>query len=289
MAIESGVISNTIFELVKKAVIELPEDVVQALRHAYQKEAHPIAKENLRVILENIQLAKQLSKPICQDTGIPIIFAKLGKKIQVDGNLFDAIAQGIKKATNDNILRPNIVEVLTRKNTGTNTGNQIPIIDIELSNEDYLELTFMPKGGGSENMSAFKMLTPAEGPDGVKKFVLETVINAGGKPCPPTIVGVGLGGTADYSLKLAKKALLRPIGQRNADQNLAKLEESLLKLINETGIGPMGLGGNTTSLDVFIEVADTHVAGLPAAICFLCWAARKATARIYVDNKVKFI
>ena len=288
MGVSSDTISDTVFQLVLKAVAELPSDVFDALKKAYQNETYEIAKENLRVIIENIQLAKELKRSICQDSGIPVFFVKLGK-IQINGDLYRAISQGVIRATAENILRPNVVNVLSRKITNTNVGKDVPLITIEPSNEDFLEITYMPRGGGSENMSALKMLTPGDGLESVKKFVIETVINAGGKPCPPTIIGIGLGGTSDYSLKLAKKSFLRQIGQRNYDKDLAKLEETLLALVNKTGIGPMGLGGNTTALDVFIETADTHVSGLPVAMAFQCWAARKATARIFPNGEINFI
>lgn len=218
---------------------------------------------------------------MCQDTGLPVVFVKLGN-VEVE-NLREGIEEGIKKATKEIPIRPNIVDPLTRENTNVNVGDFIPPIDIELVDEDYLEITIMPKGFGSENNNALKMALPADGIEGVKEFVVESVLKAKGKPCPPTVVGVGIGGTSDLCLKLGKKALLGEVGKRNPDPQIAKLEEEILAEINNSGIGPMGLGGKTTCLDVKILKAHTHTAGLPVGVCIQCWADRHATTKIY-DN-----
>lgn len=269
-------VEETVCQIYREAVINLPEDVKNALKDAYEGEEDKTARLNLETVLENIETASKNSIPMCQDTGLPIIFVKLGH-VEVE-NLYDGIRRGVARATREVPLRPNVVDPLTRENTGNNLGKDIPQINVELVDEDFLELTVFPKGFGSENNNALKMGLPGEGVEGVKKFVLETVLKAGGKPCPPTVVGVGIGGSSDMVMKLAKKALLRPVGERNPDERLAELEEELLELINNTGIGPMGLGGKTTSLDVKIELADTHTAGLPMGVCIQCWAARHATA-----------
>ena len=269
-------IEDTVCDLFKEAVIKLPEDVFNALEEAYIDECDDIAKLNLKAILDNIKSAEKMKIPMCQDTGLPIVFVKMGN-VQVE-NLNQGIINGVKRATKEVPLRPNVVNPLTRKNTGNNTGNKIPQIDIELIDEEYLELTVFPKGFGSENNNALKMALPGEGVEGIKKFVVDTVISAGGKPCPPTIVGVGIGGSSDMALKLAKKALLGQVGQRHPVKEIADLETSILKEINNSGIGPMGLGGNTTSLDVKILSVDTHTAGLPIGVCIQCWAGRHATA-----------
>lgn len=269
-------VEETVCQIYREAVINLPEDVKNALKDAYEGEEDKTARLNLETVLENIETASENSIPMCQDTGLPIIFVKLGH-VEVE-NLYDGIRSGVARATSEVPLRPNVVDPLTRENTGNNLGKGIPQINVELVDEDFLELTVFPKGFGSENNNALKMGLPGEGVEGVKKFVLETVLKAGGKPCPPTVVGVGIGGSSDMVMKLAKKALLRPVGERNPDKRLAELEEELLELINNTGIGPMGLGGKTTSLDVKIELADTHTAGLPMGVCIQCWAARHATA-----------
>lgn len=265
-------IEDTICKLFKHAVIELPPDVKRALEKAYEKETSQIAKLNLEAILENIKAARELKIPMCQDTGLPIVFVKLGN-VEVE-ELYEGIRKGVEKATREIPLRPNVVDPLTRKNTGNNTGNGIPQIDVELIDEDHIELTVFPKGFGSENNNALKMGLPGEGVEGVKEFVLDTVIKAGGKPCPPIVVGVGIGGSSDMVMKMAKKALLREVGVFHPEERIANLERDILKLVNQTGIGPMGLGGDTTALDVKIEMADTHTAGLPIGVCIQCWADR---------------
>jgi fumarate hydratase subunit alpha len=271
-------IEDTVFYLFKEAVIKLPDDVVKALQDAYKKEDHKLARLNLKAILDNIEAAQKMGIPMCQDTGLPIVFVKLGS-VKVE-NLIEGIKKGVARATKEVPLRPNVVNPINRQNTGNNTGNLMPQVDIELVNDQSLQLTAFPKGIGSENNNALKMALPAEGVEGIKKFVLDTVINAGGKPCPPIIVGVGIGGSSDLAMKIAKKALLGKIGERNPDEALAHLEEEILVEINKTGIGPMGLGGKTTALDVKILTADTHTAGLPIGVCIQCWAARQATSTL---------
>jgi fumarate hydratase subunit alpha len=271
-------IEDTISFLYKNSVIELPNDIKNALKKAYLNETNETARLNLKAILDNIEAAHTNGIPMCQDTGLPIVFVKLGN-VKVE-NLYHGIKNGVEKATIEVPLRPNVVDPLTRENTGTNTGKGVPLVDIEIVEGNYIELTIFPKGFGSENNNAMKMALPGEGVDGIKKFVVDTVLAAGGKPCPPTRIGVGIGGSSDYALKLAKKALLREINSKNPDNRLAELEQELLELVNSTGIGPMGLGGNTTALDVKVELVDTHTAGLPIGICIQCWAARHASAII---------
>lgn len=271
-------VEEEIYRLFKQAVITLPPDVKKALKDAYHNETEEVARLNLGAVLDNIKAAEDMGVPLCQDTGLPIIFVKLGK-VQVE-NLYQGIRRGVERATREIPLRPNVVDPFTRKNTGDNTGQLIPQIDVELTENDYLEITVFPKGFGSENNNALKMALPGEGEEGVKNFVQETVLAAGGKPCPPIVIGVGIGGSSDMALKLAKKALLGELGVRNPDERLARLEEEILSQVNSTGIGPMGLGGKTTALDVKILTADTHTAGLPIGVCIQCWAARKATGRL---------
>ena len=232
---------------------------------------------------------------MCQDTGLPIIFVKLGN-VQVE-NLYDGIKKGVARATAEVPLRPNVVDPITRENSGINVGDGVPIIDIELIEGDYIEFTIMPKGFGSENNNALKMALPAEGIEGIKDFVVESVLKSGGKPCPPMVVGVGIGGTSDMALKLGKKALLGKdmalklgkkallgkVGQRNPDETIASMEEEILERINKNGKGPMGLGGRTTALDVKILKMDTHTAGLPVGVVIQCWADRHATTRLSDD------
>lgn len=272
-------IEDTIYQLYKQAAIVLGDDVKSALKDALKREDTDLGKLNIEAILKNIELAEEKSIPMCQDTGLPIVFVKLGK-VQVE-NLYEAIAKGVERATGDVPLRPNVVDPISRKNTGINVGNKVPIVDVELIDEDYVEFTIMPKGFGSENNNQLGMLLPADGVEGVKDFVVESVLKAGGKPCPPMVVGVGIGGTSDMALKLGKKALLGTVGVRNSDEVLAEMETEILERINKDGNGPMGLGGRTTALDVKILKMDTHTAGLPVGIVIQCWADRHATARLY--------
>ncbi len=280
-------IKTTVVELLRKSVTVLPKDVKMALNKAYETESDDVPKMQLKAILDNIALAEQRSIPMCQDTGIHIFYVTLGD-VEVEG-IDNAIIEGVKEATKLVPLRPNAVHPLTRENPGSNTGLRMPYINYRLSEGDHIEIGVMPKGAGSENMSALSMLTPSQGVRGIKKFALDTVINAGGKPCPPTIIGMGIGGSADISMKLAKEALIRPIDQRHLDPQIAQLEEELYSALNSLGIGPMGLGGKTTLLGLNIEYAYCHTASLPVAINVQCWAARKAIARIHPDGSVEHI
>lgn len=275
-------IKDAVYELYKKAAIVLGNDVKKALEDALKVEDNELARLNIEAILKNIKLAEEKQIPMCQDTGLPVIFVKLGN-VEVE-NLRAGIEEGIEKATKEIPIRPNIVDPITRENTNINVGDYIPPIDIELIDEDYLEITILPKGFGSENNNAMKMALPAEGIQGIKDFVVESVLKAKGKPCPPTVIGVGIGGTSDLCLKLGKKALLGEVGKRNPNPEIAKLELEIFEEINKSGIGPMGLGGKTTTLDVKILKAHTHTAGLPVGVCVQCWADRHATTKIY-DKK----
>ena len=270
-------IEDTIYQLYKEAAIVLGDDVKSALEDALKREDSDLGKLNIEAILKNIELAEEKSIPMCQDTGLPIIFVKLGK-VHVE-NLYEGIKKGVARATSEVPLRPNVVDPITRKNSG-NVGDKVPIVDIELIDEDYVEFTIMPKGFGSENNNGLKMALPAEGIEGVKDFVVETALKAGGKPCPPIVVGVGIGGSSDMALKLGKKALLGKVGERNPDPTIAEMELECLERINKEGKGPMGLGGRTTALDVKILKMDTHTAGLPIGVVIQCWADRHATARL---------
>lgn len=280
--ITQDMIKDAVYELYKKAAIVLGNDVKKALEDALKVEDDELARLNIESILKNIKLAEEKQIPMCQDTGLPVVFVKLGN-VEVE-NLRAGIEEGIEKATKEIPIRPNIVDPITRENTNINVGDYIPPIDIELIDEDYLEITILPKGFGSENNNAMKMALPAEGIEGIKDFVVESVLKAKGKPCPPTVIGVGIGGTSDLCLKLGKKALLGEVGKRNPDPEIAKLELEILEEINKSGIGPMGLGGKTTTLDVKILKAHTHTAGLPVGVCVQCWADRHATTKIY-DKK----
>ena len=277
--ISENSIKEAVYQLYKKSVIYLGDDVKSALKEALEVEDNDLGKLNIEAILKNLELAEEKQIPMCQDTGLPVVFVKLGN-VEVE-NLRKGIEKGIEKATKEVPIRPNIVDPLTRENTNINVGDYIPPIDIELIDEEYLEITIFPKGFGSENNNALKMALPAEGIEGVKDFVVQSVLNTKGKPCPPTVIGVGIGGTSDFCLKLAKKALLGKVGERNPDPQIAKLEEEILEEINNSGIGPMGLGGKTTTLDVKILKAHTHTAGLPVGVCVQCWADRHATIKLF--------
>lgn len=280
--ISEKTVEETVCQLYKKAVIDLNDDVIKALENALENESDELAKLNIENILKNIKLAHENQIPMCQDTGLGVVFVKLGN-VEVE-NLKTAIENGVKKASSQVPLRPNIVDPLTRENSGNNLGDKIPYINIELSDTDYLELTILPKGFGSENNNKLKMALPAEGEEGIKDFVVESVLQAGGKPCPPMVVGVGIGGTSDMAMKLAKEAMLDEIGTPNKDPKLAKMEKEILNRINSNGKGPMGLGGKTTTLDVKIKTAATHTAGLPIGVCIQCWAHRHKTAILKDEN-----
>jgi fumarate hydratase subunit alpha len=272
-------IIETVRKLYMDTVICLPEDVSKALNEAYQVESG-LAKEILRQIMENQKIAIEDKIPLCQDTGVVVIFVEWGTEvIYEDGDPMDAFNEGVRLAVRDGYLRASVVDdpVFERKNTKDNTPC---IVHFELTPGDKLKITLAPKGAGSENMSALRMLKPAQGLQGVKDFVIETVKNAGGNPCPPIIVGVGIGGNFEKSAILAKKALLRKLGQPNKNPAYAQLERELLEEINSLNIGPMGIGGNITALAVHIEYAPCHIASLPVAVNIQCHCARHKEAEI---------
>lgn len=283
--ISDSVILKATYELLQNAVTKLPWDIKDAINRAYENEEDEIPKMQLKNILDNIGLAKESRLPMCQDTGIHIFYVTLGKGMAM--NVEEAIKEGLIKATKEVPLRPNAVHPITRYNPGNNVGIKMPYINYRFSDEDYMEIAVMPKGAGSENMSALAMLNPSQGLTGILEFVLNTVLNAGGKPCPPTVIGMGLGGSADISMKLAKEALLRPINTRNSDPQIAELEQRIYEALNTLGIGPMGLGGKTTVLGVNCEYAFCHTASLPIAINVQCWAARRAVCRIHKDGSIE--
>jgi len=277
-------IMQGIVQLIRKAETELPKDVIVALKHAHELEKG-IAKIQLEVMLKNIDVARKTGRPICQDTGVQTFFVKVGLDFPHINTLKDLITDGVKKATVVVPLRPNNVDPFT----GINHEKNDSWDDVLSITWDFVEgsdalITAFPKGGGSENMSKLKMFEPSDGIEGVKDFVVSEMIKAGGNPCPPTVVGVGIGGGADLAMKLGKIALLRPVGVRHKDKTIAKMEEELIRRINKSGIGPMGLGGKTTVLDVHIEKAHRHPASLPVGLVVQCWAARKADMIIHADG-----
>lgn len=283
------IVENVAFNILKQAVIYLPEDVKQALKKAYAEETSETGKTQLKAILDNIELAEKYQAPVCQDTGTIIFYVKAGAKAKDLDKIEKALTNATRRATKEVPLRPNSVDPFTQKNSGDNTGRYIPFLHWEIVPGDGLELTVMTKGGGSENVCVTGMLVPGEGIKGLKKFVVDAVISAGAKPCPPNILGVAIGGGADIAMKLAKKTLLKPLNEPNQDPEIAKLEKEIFEAANMTGIGPMGLGGKTTVLGVHVDYAFRHPASFPAAAAFNCWAARRASARINADGTVEYL
>ncbi len=287
---ERGKIVETVgFNILKQAVIYLPDDVKEALKKAYGEETSETGKTQLKAILDNIELAEKYKAPVCQDTGTIIFYIKAGAKAKDLDKVEEALISATKRATKEIPLRPNAVDPFSQKNSGDNTGRYIPHVNWEIVPGDALEMTVLTKGGGSENVCIGGMIVPGEGIKGLKKFVVDAVIKAGAQPCPPNILGIAMGGGADISMKLAKKALLRPLTEHNSNPEIAKLEREIFEAANMTGIGPMGLGGKTTVLGVHIDYAYRHPASFPAAVAFNCWAARRATARINADDTVDYL
>ena len=271
--------AQKITEVVKKLCIEantyLPQDLKNRIEESYEMESWPQAKEILERIIENYNIADQQGKPICQDTGMACVFVTIGQEVYVNGNLAEAIHEGVRQGYTEGYLRKSVVrDPLDRVNTGDNTP---AMIYYDIVPGDKLEITVAPKGFGSENMSQTKMLKPSDGLQGVKDFVLKVVEDAGPNPCPPIVVGVGIGGTFDKAAYLAKKALIRNVDTRNSDPYYAQLEQELLSAINDLGIGPQGFGGKTTALAVNIEQFPTHIAGLPVAVNINCHVTRHRT------------
>ena len=276
--IRAEAITEAVAELCIRANTVLPDDVRGALERAYAAETWPTAQHGLRVLLDNLTIAKEKNLPICQDTGLACVFLELGQEVYIDGPLEAAVQSGVRKGYGEGFLRKSAVgDPLRRVNTEDNTPG---FLTVHLVPGDGCRLTVMPKGFGSENMSRVAMLKPADGAEGVKNFVLETVRIAGPNPCPPIVVGVGIGGTFDKCAALAKSALLRPLDQPNADPYYAAMERELLAEINALGIGPQGFGGRTTALGLSIETAATHVAGLPVAVNINCHVTRRASAEL---------
>ena len=269
-------IKDKVKKLFLKANFYINPDLIQRLEKALEEENSPIGKYVLKMIIENNEIASREEVPICQDTGLAVIFVEVGQEVHlVDGDFTEAINQGVKEAYEEGYLRKSVVNdpVFERKNTKTNTP---AIIYTDIVPGDKIKLLVMPKGFGSENMSTIAMLKPADGEKGIVDFVVETVKKAGPNPCPPTVIGVGVGGTADKAMVIAKKAIARKIGSHNKNVKYAAMEKEILKKINNLGIGPAGLGGNITSLAVHIDYLPTHIAGIPVAVNVCCHAARHA-------------
>jgi fumarate hydratase subunit alpha len=287
-------VAQSVVDLLLRAETRLPDDVTAALKDAHGRETDPTARAQIEAILENIELAAMRKVPICQDTGILIFFVEIGRDCAINFDIKDAIRDGVKKATEIVPLRPNAVHPTRREPSG-NVGIGLPDIILDINEGDRIRITVLPKGAGSENVSRLAMLNPSQVAD-IKRFVLETVADAGGKPCPPIIVGVGIGGSFDKAARLAKKALLREIRDNASGVDacvngsavdaciMGEFEREILDAINSLGIGTMGLGGDITALAVHIEYAHCHTASLPVAVNIQCWANRRASVELGGDG-----
>lgn len=276
--IDAKVIEDTVARLCIEANLRLPPDVINAIERAEKAEPWDGAKRILSLLGDNVRIASEKTLPVCQDTGMACVFVELGQDVHIEGDFEQAVNNGVRRGYGEGYLRKSVVcDPLRRVNTGDNTP---ALVTVKLTRGDKMRITVMPKGFGSENMSALKMLKPADGVEGVRNFVLDTVEKAGANPCPPIIVGVGIGGSFDKAACLAKHALLRPVDEPNPDEYYAALERELLEKINALGIGPQGFGGKTTALAVLIEEMPTHVAGLPVAVNISCHATRRASASL---------
>ena len=272
--ISAGLISREVTRLCIEANMRLPEDVRKAMEAAHLSEPWPVARDTLGVLCSNMCAAESSGLPVCQDTGMACVFMEIGQDVHISGDLYAAVNEGVARGYTGGFLRKSVVaDPLRRLNTGDNTP---ALITVDIVPGDRLRLTVAPKGFDSENMSRLAMLKPADGAEGVKNFVVETVKLAGANPCPPVILGVGIGGSFDKVAQLAKHALLRPVDRPNGDEYYAAMERELLERINSLGIGPQGFGGRTTALGVNIEVMPTHVAGLPVAVNVSCHVTRRA-------------
>ncbi len=282
-------VEDVLVEAIKKAVTRVTPETEEALKKAREEEEDEGPKVQLDAILENIEVGKDEERPICQDTGTPTFFVEVGADFKYTGRLKDILTRSVRKATEEVPLRPNAIDPIEDKNSGDNTGRFIPAIHWDVVEGDEVTIHAMPKGGGSENMSKLVMMTPGRGLKGVKEIVLDHVAEMAGKPCPPTTLAIGLGGGADLAMELAKKAIRRPVGERHPEEKVAELEEELLEKINQLGVGPMGVGGKTTVLDVKIEYAHRHPASFPVAIVPQCWANRQAIVKIDAEGSAEVI
>jgi fumarate hydratase subunit alpha len=291
LALSEELIGDVTFELLRRAVTSIPGDVVRALEEAYARERDHLAKSQLKVILENIKIAEERGVPVCQDTGIPLFFIEMGSGSRVKGDLKRGVYRGVERATREIPLRSNVIHPFTKENPGTNVGWCLPHIHFEFNSEsEDLKILAVPKGLGSEAKTTLCYVASNEPMmEAVYFCVLDAVRSASGEPCPPYILGVGIGGTGELAVLNSKKASLKRIGSRNGDPDLEKLELRLLEAVNRMGIGPMGLGGSTTALDVHVELCGSHTAATPVAVSFQCWAARKAGAVIKPNGEVEYL
>jgi fumarate hydratase subunit alpha len=289
--IEKSQLTEVIIELLKRASIRLPRSVKEKLQEALLIEEGEITRNQLETILKNISIAEDQNIPVCQDTGVPVYFVKVGRNWSATKEVAAAITAGTAKATKLIPLRENVIHPLTKENSGTNTGWRMPFIYYEMIPEDYSEIQVLLKGFGSEAKTSLAYIPTSEDvTKGTIKFVLDCVRKAFGEPCPPYVVGIGMGGTSDIAALLAKRAFLRlPLGKKNGDPTAADLEKKLLEVVNATGIGSMGMGGKTTALAVHVELCGTHSAAVPVAVAIQCWADRQAAVRIYSSGDFEFL
>jgi len=264
-------LADATFQAYREAVIRLPLDVLKVIGDAARAETNPVARGEFANILKNIRTAGELGVPMCQDTGVPVVYLTVPPDVPLTQDLYDAVAEGVRRATKEVPLRPNVVDPLTRHNTNDNTGMGMPAIHVKPG--EKFTVTVLPKGAGAENMSRIAMLLPSQ-KDQIEKFVVETVYLAGSRPCPPIIIGVGIGGTFDGAAALAKEALLEPV------DTMTDYEKEILCAVNKLGIGAMGLGGDFTALAVRVKTAGCHTASLPVAVNIQCWANRHATVEV---------
>lgn len=280
-------------ELVKRSCTGIAPDAMTLLKRAHSNERNLAAKKMLETMIKNAELAKKTNKPVCQSPGYPVVYVRIGQAVKVEANIQKIFQKAIVESTKKGYLRPSIVHPITRKNPGDNSGVGVPDLEVELDPDvEYAEFIVSFKGCGSELANVLRVLTPAQlGKNGlgIKKLVLESTIAAGGIPCPPTAIGIGIGGQMHHAAKLSRKAVsVREWTDINPNQELAKVEDDLLTSVNSLGIGPAGIGGDTTALTVKVEMASTHAAICPVAINFHCWTARRSEVRIYSDGSVKF-
>ena len=276
--IKASEVTRTVAELFQRANTSLPDVVLAALKQARENGESPVEREVLGKLLENAEISGQEKTPLCQDTGVAVVMLELGQEVHITGgDLYTAINEGVRRGYEQGYLRKSIV--LKPFSARVNTKDNTPaLIYTDIVPGDKLKVTAMPKGGGAENMTRLAMLTPAKGRQGIIDFVIGTVEEAGSNPCPPIVVGVGIGGTSERTLLLAKKALLRPIGAHHPDAEIAELEKELLQRINNLGVGPMGYGGSTTALGVSVEVSPCHIASMPVAVNLQCHSSRHQEA-----------
>jgi len=264
-------LADATFQVYREAVIRLPPDVLQVIRKAAAAETNPVARGEFANILKNIAEAERLGVPLCQDTGVPVVYLTIPPDVHLTRSLYEGVADGVRRATREIPLRPNVVDPLSRHNTGDNTGAGMPAIHVQPG--DRFTVTVLPKGAGAENSSRIAMFLPTH-QYGIEGFVVETMLHAEGKPCPPVILGIGIGSTFDGAAALAKEALLLPV------DTMTTFEQEICNSVNRLGIGPMGLGGDTTALAVKVKTASCHTASLPVAVNIQCWAHRHATVEV---------